>query len=47
LEGLFEGICIAEQKNFFPLEVEGDSLILITVATRIQAGTSAAKITSS
>jgi len=39
LEGLWKGICIADQKNFFPLEVEGDSLILITVAIRIQAGT--------
>jgi len=47
LEGLWKGICIADQKNFFPLEVEGDSLILITAATRIQAGTSAAKIASS
>lgn len=46
-EGLWKGICIAEHKFFFPLEVEGDSLILITAATRIQAGTSAAKIASS
>eukprot|EP00253_Pinus_taeda_P027831 PITA_27831 len=47
LEGLWKGICITNQKNFFPLEVEGESLILITVATKIQAGTSAAKIASS
>ena len=25
LEGLWQGICIAESENFFPLEVEGDS----------------------
>lgn len=47
LEGLWKGICIADKKSFFPLEVEGDSLILITAALRIQAGTSAAKISSS
>eukprot|EP00253_Pinus_taeda_P009559 PITA_09559 len=47
LEGLWKGICIADQHNFYPLEVEGDSLILINAATRIQAGTSAAKIASS
>lgn len=47
LEGLWKGICIADQKNFFPLEIEGDSLILIIAATRIQAGTSTAKIASS
>ncbi len=47
LEGLWKRICIADQKNFFPLEVEGDSLILITTTTRIQAGTSTAKIASS
>eukprot|EP00253_Pinus_taeda_P024712 PITA_24712 len=47
LEGLWKGICIANQKKNFPLEVEGDSLILINAATRIQAGTLAAKIASS
>jgi len=47
LEGLWKGICIAEKENFFPLEVEGDSQILIIAATRIQSGTSAAKIASS
>eukprot|EP00253_Pinus_taeda_P023386 PITA_23386 len=47
LEGLWKGICIVDQHSFYPLEVEGDSLILINAATRIQAGTSAAKIASS
>lgn len=46
LEGLWRGICITDQKNFFPLEVEGDSLILINAATRIQAGTTSSKIAS-
>lgn len=47
LEGLWNGICISEQKNFYPLEAEWDSLILIIVAIRIQASTSTAKIASS
>eukprot|EP00253_Pinus_taeda_P017014 PITA_17014 len=47
LEGMWKGICVADQHNFYPLEVEGDSLILINAVTRIQAGTSAAKIASS
>eukprot|EP00253_Pinus_taeda_P011233 PITA_11233 len=47
LEGMWKGICVADQHNFYPLEVEGDSLILINAATRIQAGSSAAKIASS
>jgi len=46
LEGLWKGICIADQHNFYPLEVEGDSLILINAATRIQAVTSTTKIVS-
>lgn len=47
LEGLWRGIGIADQNHFFPLEVEGDSLILINSATIIQAGISVAKIASS
>jgi len=47
LEGLWKGLCIAEKEIFFPLEVEGDSQILIAAATRIHSGTSAAKIASS
>ncbi len=47
MEGLWKGICLADQHNFYPLEVEGDSLILINAAIRIQAGTTAAKIASS
>jgi len=47
LEGLWKGICIVEMENFFPLEVEGDSKILIEAATQIHSGSSAAKISSS
>lgn len=47
LEGLWTGLCIAEDENFFPLDIEGDSQILIEVANRIQYGTSAANIASS
>jgi len=47
LEGLWKGICLAEQHHFFPLVVEGDSLILIEAAKRIQAGTKAVKIATS
>lgn len=47
MEGLWQGICIAEQLQFFPLEVEGDSLILINAAKNIQAGTAADKVATS
>lgn len=47
LEGLWKGICIAEINNFFPLEVEGDSQVLIEVAIWIQSGSSVEKIASS
>jgi len=47
LEGLWTCICIAEQNHFFPLEVEGDSFILIAAAQRIQAGTPAVKVAAS
>jgi len=32
IEGLWQGLCIAETKNLLPLEVEGDSQILIEAA---------------
>ena len=40
-------MCIVVQENFLPLEIEGDSRILIEAATRIQSRSSAAKIASS
>lgn len=47
LEGLWKGICIADQQGYYPLVAEGDSLILINAAIRIQAGSPAAKVASS
>jgi len=47
LEGILKGICILEQKNKIPLEVEGDSLIIIASVIIIQAGSPVAKIASS
>eukprot|EP00253_Pinus_taeda_P001588 PITA_01588 len=47
LEGLWKGICIAEHNHLSPLEVEGDSLILIAIAKRIQAGAKAVKVAKS
>eukprot|EP00253_Pinus_taeda_P020218 PITA_20218 len=43
LEGIWKGICIAEQENLYPLEVEGDSFIIIAAIIRIQAGSPASK----
>eukprot|EP00253_Pinus_taeda_P023835 PITA_23835 len=45
-EGLWKGISIAEIEIFFPLEVEGDSQILIEAAIWIHLGTSVEKIAS-
>ena len=47
LEGLWKGICVADQHGYYPLVAEGDSLILINAAIRIQAGTPATKVASS
>jgi len=47
LEGIWKGIYIAEQENWYPLEVEGDSLIIIAAVIRIQAGSPASKIATS
>ena len=45
LEGLQQGLCLAQEHNFFPLEVEGDSQILINATTHILMGASASKVT--
>eukprot|EP00253_Pinus_taeda_P034383 PITA_34383 len=47
LEGLWQGLNIAQKDNFFPLIVEGDSQILINMAIKIQQGTEAQKISTS
>lgn len=47
LEGLWRGLKIAHRKNFFPLIVEGDSQIIIRMATKLQYGSPIHKISSS
>lgn len=47
LESLWQGLRISKTGNLLPLEVEGDSQILIEAAIRIQSGSSATKIASS
>ena len=47
LEGLWEGLLIAEEANLFPLEVEGDSQILMEASSRLQLGTPASKVATS
>eukprot|EP00253_Pinus_taeda_P030654 PITA_30654 len=47
LEGLWQGLNIAQKDNFFPLIVEGDSQILIKMEIKIQQGTEAHKISTS
>lgn len=36
IEGLWQGLCIAETENLLPLEVEGDSQILRKASIRVQ-----------
>eukprot|EP00253_Pinus_taeda_P002060 PITA_02060 len=43
LEGLWQGLQIAQLQSFFPLIVEGDSQILINMAIKIQQGSPAQK----
>jgi len=47
LEGLWQGLLQAWNLNLQPLMVEGDSQILINMATRIQNGSLARKVASS
>lgn len=47
LEGLWRGLILAQEQNFFPLIVEGDSQILINMALKIQQGSSIHKVSSS
>lgn len=47
LEGLWQGLCLAHQHNFHPIIIEGDSQILINMATQIQQGSSASKVATS
>lgn len=47
LEGLWQGLLIAQDRNLFPLLIEGDSQILIQMATRILQGSPSSKICNS
>lgn len=47
IEGLWHGLSIADKENFFPLEVEWDSQILIKAAIRLHSGSTATKVASS
>eukprot|EP00253_Pinus_taeda_P007787 PITA_07787 len=47
LEGLWQGLQIAQLQSFFPLIVEGDSQILINMAIKIQQGSPAQKVSKS
>ena len=47
MEGLWQGLLIARNLSLQPLIVEGDSQILINMATRIQNGSQARKVASS
>ena len=38
LEGLWQGLQLAQLNNFFPLEIEGDSQILINMAQKLLQG---------
>lgn len=44
LEGLWRGLNMAQQEGLTPLIVEGDSQIIINMATKIQQGTEAQKV---
>ena len=47
LEGLWQGLLLSTQFGFLPLVVEGDSQILIAIATQLLNGTRAHKIANS
>lgn len=47
LEGLWKGLCLAEAHNYFPLQVEGYSQILVNATTHILMGASTSKVAKS
>lgn len=47
LEALWKGLTLAQQGNYFPLIVEGDSQLLINMALKLQQGSQVHKISSS
>lgn len=46
LEGLSQGLCLAQHHGFFAIKIEGDSQILITIANQIFQGTLSHKVAS-
>ena len=44
---MLQGLFLTQYHNFYPLEIEGDSQILIDMATRLQAGSFATKLAKS
>lgn len=44
---LWQGLCLANQHNYQPIIIEGDSEILINMAIQIQQGTLATKVANS
>lgn len=47
LEGLWQGLLLSKNFNLQPLEIEGDSQILINMAKQLQNGTHARKVANS
>ena len=47
LEGLWQGLIIAQHKGFFPLIIEGDSQIIINMVSKIMQGTPSHKVSKS
>eukprot|EP00253_Pinus_taeda_P025774 PITA_25774 len=47
LDGLWKGLQISQQQRYIPLIVEGDSQIIINMATKIQQGSAAQKVSRS
>ena len=47
LEGMVVGLTIVFRRNILPLIVEGDSTIILSLATKIHNGTPVSKVTIS
>lgn len=47
LEGLWQGLILAQDKGFFPLIIEGNSQIIINMVTKILQGSSSRKVSNS
>ena len=47
LEGLWQGMQLAQLHNFFPIEIEGDSQILINMISKILLGSPPSRVADS